>query len=330
MSENIFPNLMSWLARGGTPVAGSELNAIKAALGRLGVNQRGWRLLLSFGETLFAPLEGPLIDHRRPLASLENLCFYLKLLQQCEMDVLPPPAFARAWGTMVYPQGPGHHLMDVPVGLFRAAWLECVRLQYLGKGESAFLATELPQVVFWFFRTEQHRTLTPNQLKRSWIWFRSRQAGWLERCRHRFDEVREWAPLLGKGWVVRGTLAVELTSADAISEEGRIMRHCVETCIDACRAGIYRVFSLREPDTGERLATLGVAKDQDDEDWVIEDCRLEDNEEPDDYLMDVASDVADLCTEAAASPYLRHGSNPRGRDAAVLDLFSESSEKVRS
>lgn len=323
-----FPNLTTWLTRSGVTTHDTDLGELKAALGRLGVNQRGWRLLLNYGETLFSPLEGSLINYRRPLASLENLSIYLKLLQQCEMDVPPPPALVQAWGAMKYPDGLDLHLMDVPVGLFRASWLECVRRQYRGTGERDLLDMHLPLVVDWFFRTGQHKWLDAQQLRSNWDWFWSRYARWTELCMHNFDHVRDWASLLGKASVVRGVLVVELTSAAAIREEGRVMRHCVADCIEACRAGLYRVFSLRVPLTGERLVTLGVTKDEGDDEWWFEDCRGEDNADAETDLLDVAADVVDLCTEVECSPRRVAAGMPERLGAKTLDLFSGESVRV--
>lgn len=323
MANNPFPNVSSWVGRCVGHEDARELDTVKVVLGRLGVNQRGWRLLLSFGESLYGPLEGSLIDHRRPLASLENLAFYLRLLQQCEMDVLPQPEFARAWGRMNYPDEGGCGLQDVPVGLFRAAWQECVRRQYVAGPANSFLSTELPQVVWWFFRTERHRIYTPQHSKAGWVWFSARYDGWLRRCRHSFDRLREWEPLLGKGWIVQGVLAVELTSGEAIKEEGDVMRHCVATCIDACREGVYRVFSLREPDTGERIATLGVMRDECDGEWFTEDLRAEDNADPDDALIDVAADVLNLCNESERYQPTVPAVRARAAERTQRPLFDE-------
>lgn len=321
MTDCGFPTVTGWLIKGGLIGSVAELADLKAALGRLGVNQRGWRLLLNFGEDLFSPLIGSLISHRRPLAALENLAIYLRLLQRCEMDVPPPPELVRAWGRMSYPDGDGQHLVDVPVGLFRASWIEYVRLQFVGKGGREFLLTELREVVGWFFRTKQDRRLKANQLKSDWDWYWNKFAEWCVRCGHRFDHLREWEPLIGKRRVIRGVLAVELTSGDAIRQEGDVMHHCVASCIESCRRGLYRVFSLREPETGERLATLGVMKVGGDEDWWLEDCRGEDNADPEEYLMDVAGEVVRMCTEAeqlAAAAIVSSPEHSATRQAALF------------
>lgn len=330
MTDISFPNLSTWLARSGATAPDADLGDLKTALSRLGVNQRGWRLLLSYGETIFSPLEGSLINYRRPLASLENLSVYLRLLQQCEMDVPPPPALVQAWGAMKYPDGPDLHLMDVPVGLFRASWLECVRRQYQGTSEREFLDMQLPLVVDWFFRAGQHQGLGTQQLRRNWDWFWSRYARWAELCRHSFDHVRDWASLLGRASVVRGVLVVELTSADAIREEGRVMHHCVADCIEGCRAGRYRVFSLRVPRTGERLVTLGVTKDEGEDEWWMEDCRGEDNADAETDLLDAAADVVDMCTDAERSPRRVAVTIPERSGVKSLDLFSGESAGVKA
>ena len=132
-------------------------------------------------------------------------------------------------------------------------------------------------------------------LKNSWAWFKSRQVRWQQLCTHKFAGVREWVPLLDRDWVFSGTLVVELTSSDALTEEGRVMRHCVANVADDCKAGNYRVFSLRDPATDERIATLGLALEEDA--WCIDDLRLEDNEDPWKELHDVAVEVLKMCAQ---------------------------------
>ena len=141
------------MVRGGMIPAEHDLDAVKSVFTRLGVNRQGWRLLLSFGEYLFLPFWGTLLNERRPLAAIENMGIYLRLVQQCEMDVPPSPAFAQAWATMTYPEDDNDGLLDVPAGFFRAAWMESVRRQYCGNDEARFLQEELPLVVSWFFQT---------------------------------------------------------------------------------------------------------------------------------------------------------------------------------
>ncbi len=299
-AELLLPTLTSLMARGRLIQSDFDLHDVRYVLTQLGVNQRGWRMLLNFGEPLFGALRGTSMHDRRPLAAVENLAAFLTLLQQCEMDIPPPPELIRAWVMMPFPSHGAIQLGDVPVGLFRAAWIEAVRLQYSGQGLDAFLADELPAVVTWFFVTGQHEWLTVQELKNGWSWFRNHQLGWRRRCRHSHDMQQDWQPYFKASWVEDGVKVVELVSAAAITEEGETMRHCVANCIDACRAGEYLVFSLRQPATDERLATLGLYFNR--YEWSIEDFRIEYNGEPDPPLWDVAYAVIERCAAMLEPP----------------------------
>ncbi len=272
-----------------------DLADVKTLLNALGVNQRGWRLLVDYWGTLMAPIRGSLICKDRPLSSLENLCIYLRLLQRCEMDVIPPPDFVSAWANMTYPDLTTH-LNDVPVGLFRAAWKERVRLQNSEAATQSFLKEEMPAVVKWFFTTNQMMILDEGELKRGWKYLRDRYQAWHSRCYHVFTESKDWEPLLGSRHIIGCVAVVELVSANAITEEGMMMRHCVAQCIPGCVQGEYRVFSLRMPGTEERLATLGLEKSGGQ--WTIEDLRMQDDDDPTPQLVDVADAVEVMCRKA--------------------------------
>lgn len=283
--SHLFPTLSQMAYRGGFVTVDHDTDAIKAMLTRLGVNQRGWRMLRNFGETLFAPLMGASMFESRPLSSIENLCAFLRLVQQCEMDVPPPPELSQAWGRMRYPSAE-FHLNDVPVAIFRAVWLEAVRRQYQGSAFAELLERELPLVVEWRLRSSQ--VIYPNQLRHPWAWYFQQARNWSERCSHVLY-LDEWSPLLTTAVEDGGVRVIELLSAAAVRDEARIMRHCIDSYIDACEDGDYRVFSLQLITTGERLATLGMFID--DDRWTIEDLRGQDNDVADESLWGLAEAV---------------------------------------
>lgn len=295
--QPLFPTLSKMAVQGGLAPRGHDTEAIKSVLAHLGVNQRGWRMLLNFGELLFAPLRGGSMHERRPLAAIENLAAFLRQVQQCEMDVPPPPELSRAWAYMKYP-GFSHDLSDVPVGLFRAAWIEAVRRQYRGSALQDLLEDELPGVIEWYFRAEQGRVLDCKQLRSPWTWFRQREQAWRQRCTHQLY-LDEWEPLLTVPVERHGLRVVELLAVAAIHDEAHIMRHCIDGYIEACEAGDYRAFSIQVASTAERIATVGMFVDEGR--WVIEDVRGQDNALADESLWELADSVRALINRRQAS-----------------------------
>jgi hypothetical protein len=273
-----------------------DLNDLKSILNSLGVNQRGWRLMVDYWGALMAPLRGTLIVETRLFGSLENLAIYLRLLQQCEMDLIPPPAFVRTW-IQLSQNDCCQHLQDVSASLFRVTWKECVRRQNSSQHLEKFLDEELPAVVRWYFRTDQQRKLDDNQIKRGWSYLHQEYLAWRERCTYKAPTARKWQALLEEQVVIDGVRVVELLNFDQVHEEGKVMRHCVIDTVINCKHDKYRVFSLRDAETNERMATLGIIFS--DGDWCIDDMRAQDNDDPLAELGDVAVAIESLCRDSA-------------------------------
>jgi hypothetical protein len=304
--SHLLPTLSQMAYQGGFVTADHDTDAIKAMLTRLGVNQRGWRMLLSFGESLFSPLMGSFMQERRPLSAIENFSAFLRLVQQCEMDVPPPRELSQTWAQMTYPSS-AFHLNDVPLCIFRAVWLEAVRRQYQGCAFTELLEKELPLVVRWGLLSAQ--VIHPNQLRHPWVWFHQQASNWSERCAHVLY-MDEWSPLLRTAIEDEGVRVVELLSAEAVQDEARIMRHCIDNYLDACEEGDYRVFSVQRITTGERLVTIGIFIE--DGRWKIEDVREQGNEEAPEAFWEMAESVL-------------HSVN-RNRPPAQGSLFDELAE----
>lgn len=101
-----------------------RLGELKETLSRRGINSRGWRLYLDYGDAIFLPLGRAWIDpENHPLSAPHNAIAWLRLLQACEMDVLPPVQLVRsiaAWKV------PGVRLERIPPLFLRAAWKACI------------------------------------------------------------------------------------------------------------------------------------------------------------------------------------------------------------
>ncbi len=275
--------------------SGVDLNDLKSILNTLGVNQRGWRLMVDYWGSLMAPLRGTLIVETRLFSSLENLAIYLRLLQQCEMDLIPPPVFIRTW-IQLSQANYCHHLQDVPASLFRVTWKECVRRQNSSEHLLKYLDVDLPAVVRWYFRTDQEQRLDDNQIRRGWSYLHQEYLAWCERCTYKAPTVNKWCAMLEEELVIDGIRIVELLNPSQVGEEGEVMRHCIADTIIGCEDDEYRVFSLRNAETGERLATLGLILREGD--WEFDDMRAQDNEDPPAHLAAVATVVERLCRDS--------------------------------
>ncbi|HRQ56414.1 MAG TPA: hypothetical protein PLN31_03290 [Azoarcus taiwanensis] len=285
-----FPMLSRITHRAGVVNAEPAPDEIKAALFGAGINQRGWRLLLSFGDALLAPLmSSGRSSSTATLPSFPAICALLRLIQQCEMDVLPPPELTRAWMRARFARSQ-QHLGDVPVGLFRASWLEAVRRQYEGHALHLLLAEELPLVVRWYFSLPH--PFPKAHSRHAWQWFHAQAQNWSLRCEH-YLSFDTWKPILPTPPACSRFRIIELLSPEAVEDEARSMRHCIDTYISECDRGDYRVFSIQSISTGERVATVGMVND--DRAWIVDDVRGQDNEEVGEAVWALAKQASLYC-----------------------------------
>lgn len=111
--------LADCLGADGARLPRDDAKALRRVLGQNGVTARGARLYLDYGDSLFAPLGSAWIRHDEPAHALSIAIAWLRLLQACEMDIAPPPAFVRAMLTCCRTPA---DLVTVPPALLRAAW----------------------------------------------------------------------------------------------------------------------------------------------------------------------------------------------------------------
>jgi len=230
-----------------------ETGTLKRHLTELGVNGRGWRLYLNYGYALFAPLGQRWCDIECGDPRGDNEVAWLKILQACETDVLPPPELVRSIADW---QLPGHRLDQLPPMFLRTAWQACVAVQYRDECLQEFIETELNPLAQWFFLSTAHQTIDAGQLK----------AGWDNLLRLRRESVGVEAKKLGlDDWppIVRQYESgayrfVALSYAHQLQEEGAAMAHCVGSYADRCRMEPLRIFSVRYKKTGARVATLSL------------------------------------------------------------------------
>ena len=267
MSKILHQKLADWLdpcRRVSEPV---DLGELKKTLVARGVNGRGWRLYLDFGDALFAPLGKPWVHDDQPFTSGPNAIAWLRLLQACEMDVLPPPeltASIHAWLL------PGGALASISPVYFRAVWKAAVATQYTGRPLEEFLREEVGLVNRWLCEAGLFLEPDPALMKAGWHKILDRAkaaltpptavpaptAKQLSAC--------EWDPYVRRiEW--GGYVFVALSSAAALKEEGDAMQHCVGDYDENCRSGITRIYSVRERKSGMRVATCALECSVDDD-----------------------------------------------------------------
>lgn len=93
-------------------------------------------------------------------------------------------------------------------------------------------------------------------------------------------------------------LIVPLTSTRDLKEEGEAMKHCVGGYSGKCVEGISRIFSIRNPGTGKRLATLELVRQRGKDkaptgEWRIAQVRGPCNAAVEEEVKKAANDVLD-------------------------------------
>jgi hypothetical protein len=232
-----------------------DQGVLKQQLTALGVNSRGWRLYLDYGYAMFSPLGDRWCDQLCEDVRGDNELAWLKILQACEMDVLPPPELVQS---MAQWHIPGDRLEVLPPLFLRLAWKACVAAQYRPEGQDDFVETELTPLAQWFFVSGAYRTVDASQLK----------AGWNCMIRLRREHVAvlaqkmgvdDWPPVARRFESGPYTMSA-LSYAHQLIEEGEAMQHCVGDYVERCRLEPLRIFSIRHKKSGQRVATLSLVE----------------------------------------------------------------------
>ena len=270
--------LPQWLEASDCQIEADDLGTIKTVLTQKGVNARGWRLYLDHGDVLFSPLVRHWFATYGSSQKATVATNWLRLLQACEMDVLPPPELV---ASIAQWRLPGDRLEAIPPLFFRAAWKSCVAAQYTDEGMEDFIKAQLIPLAQWFFGSGAHQSDDTGRLK----------AGWesIKRLRHESVAamaqklgVDEWPPILRK-FEAGAYRMLALTSECQLMEEGEEMGHCVGTYADNCRYSPLRIFSVRYKKTDTRVATLSI-KEASPGSWTIDQLKGPENAEVDPLL----------------------------------------------
>jgi hypothetical protein len=199
------------------------------------------------------------VDDEQPLISAPNALAWLRLLQACEMDVLPPPevvASISEWRI------PSQKLEEIPPHFLRAVWKSAVAAQYEWLPLAEFVRREVLPVSEWLFGSGAHIDADPALFKSAWSALLRRATALAEQksrpagCAAPMSQD-EWNPYIRRvEWRQYEFLA--LTTAAQLKEEGTAMNHCVGDYDEKCRSGIARIYSVCERMSGKHVATYSL------------------------------------------------------------------------
>jgi hypothetical protein len=266
---------------------------LRRPLMALGLTEPAWSLYVVHGDSVLDALGHPWINDATPKVSITNAIALLNLIDSCDMGrfMLPPCALVKSirhWGV---PEG---KLDKIPVGLLRAFWDGCNAAEYRSPNNKAamahFIKNEMRPVAHWFFSSAKYggnrRThgyedddYIARILNKGWFGVSSAHSNWHDRERLRREQATpapaQWDPIIDVVQVDRFKF-VALASEDALYLEGRRMKHCAGDYASRCRNGQLRVFSVRNCETGDRVATLSI-KELEPGRWAIDELYGEDN-----------------------------------------------------
>lgn len=244
-----------------------DLARTRKSLLEQGVNSRGWRLYLDYGDALFRKAETPWFEPAKPARCAQNAVAWLKILQACEMDVPPPPellADMPEWGL------PDNNLAHVPPLFLRAAWKACAAAEYEGECQAetraTFIAQQIRPVAHWFFQSGAWQTADAALLKSGWAILTRHCAEWMD------EQVRRARPawslaVPSMDW--KDYRLVGLDNDQALFEEGKAMRHCVGGYGNRCRTSSLRIYSVLSRLHGRRVATISIVMHSNGQ-WIID------------------------------------------------------------
>jgi len=241
---------------------GVDLGRLKKELTSRGVNARGWRLYLDYGDVMLEALGEPWIDADASVRCGPNAVAYLKLLAACEMDIPPPPLLVGSISRWQIPDG---KLETIPPLFLRALWKACVANDYAGEDEATHAAQYIDEKVVplacWYFASRQHKDPDSNILKSGWPALERRHRDWVIQREAHSPAPPEW-PAYVRAVEWDGLRFVSLASNAALVAEGAAMSHCIDTYGDDCRSRMLRAYSVREIKSGARVATLTVEEEK--------------------------------------------------------------------
>lgn len=246
-------HLAAAASRAASDAAPCDLQQLKQLLRTRGASHNAWRLLCRHGVRAYAPAMRELRYRRDPLACIVELANHLVA---CQRPGLPPPELVQHLVAVCH-QNPDQAAALGPPELLRAAWDATRGMDRPAR--RAFVRESFSRVLAWRYET---RSTTPIPAAASWHWFDRHAARWDARMRVARAASASW-PGLVEAFEHDGIHVLPLDTPLALWDEASAMRHCLTRCTypALCRAGLLRIFSLREARTGRPLATLALQRD---------------------------------------------------------------------
>ena len=251
------------------PVA-STLNSLRL----LGVTSAAWRAACRLGPRLFDRI----VDHAANSRLFDACTEMLRLIEHTDLEPLP----AKLQDLIFWQHALPHsnyvqfekNWCCLPPWFLRHATRAARAAEMRGElGE--FLDLEFLPAVEWV--SETRPAPDANQINAGWRWIVRTQRDWAADPLVRLNGRNPaWRSAIERE-SVEGLNIYALTDARTVIEEGQVMCHCVAQYVSMCVRGIYRLFSLRDGQTGERVATA-LLKRIEEEQWELVDVRLRRNE----------------------------------------------------
>lgn len=230
---------------------------------------------------MFSPLRPDWIDEEsKGFSSQYAAIDWLRLLQDCETDLLPPYELAasmREWNA-------SGSIGMVPPDLFKAAWEEVIAASYRQENASQFVQTKIVPQLLEFFANGCHLEYERYPLKRGWRivneFYEDRKAekdrlevlcGSRARVATGPEEQHVFPhPIrsLETGWYRFDALETER----AVRLEGQAMRHCIGRFGERLAKEMLLAYSVRERVSGVRIATLTMRESANGA-WIVDQLR---------------------------------------------------------
>lgn len=129
--------------------------------------------------------------------------------------------------------------------------------------------------------------LDSNQYRSGWgtVWRA------FQKSRNLSDNLLGWVSILGP--IISGEYeALPLVTAFQVELEGEAMEHCVVDYVESCQLGEYRLFSVRQTGSQERIATVGL--EYSGERWTLDQVKGLCNTAPSREVFVLATELAEM------------------------------------
>jgi hypothetical protein len=259
--------------RCGHTFAGNASAKLRTLCLEMGLTPAGWRFIHRFGSTAYKAVVQTSAAQE---SNFENALSYVAWQVQGGLNTpLPEQLGEKYLLTMGLVLELEH---EIDPRLAHVAYLHWQTLNEVDLQEE-FAEQQWVQVLVWM--RDQSPKLDNNQWRAGWpvIWRKFKQ--WQKL--HSAED--HWSSALGE-LSVGNWRVVPLTCSYEVALEGMAMKNCVAVYATQCLTGKYRLFSIRSTETGKRVATVGLEKNENN--WDLEQVKGKCNKNVTQELCDVA------------------------------------------